>query len=288
VRYLFRGLIRDTGKPVEGHVEADSEEMAVNLLSENGYVTEAIRPDPRPADSILPPDVLQQLNRNAPPQPIADALDSALDTSATQVQFDALTERYKGKRVWVIDREKIRRRVAQVVDQALSVAQQEHTTAAETREAVAQAIEGLFKDNRNITSPAGQNANVQRLEHQITQLTGIVRQMQADMAHLVVAVKNMPRGGGGGPVRMVRSGAPSEERNEVLAEIFQHNVALRQRIAEDAIGPMPAAEAGGEPHAAAASASDRGSDGPAGGGGAGGNGAAGANGSGDGGGYPAS
>ena len=48
MRYLFRGLIRDTGRPVEGHVEAVTEADACTALSENGVVTESLVPDPNP------------------------------------------------------------------------------------------------------------------------------------------------------------------------------------------------------------------------------------------------
>src|SRR5436305_10402850 len=46
VRYRFLGLMRSTGKPVEGHVEADSEEWAFHALANNGIITESLRPDP--------------------------------------------------------------------------------------------------------------------------------------------------------------------------------------------------------------------------------------------------
>ena len=48
MRYRFRGLVRETGQPVEGHVEAATEEEAYNVLGENGFVTEAVRADPKP------------------------------------------------------------------------------------------------------------------------------------------------------------------------------------------------------------------------------------------------
>jgi hypothetical protein len=120
VRYRFRGLIRDTGKPVEGHVEADNEEFAFHLLANNGIVTEALRPDPRPEDLIQRPaaptaksnsmgplaQAMLSGNRPASPQgdspappayelppvdttpipgtpEVVNAIDSALDTSSS-------------------------------------------------------------------------------------------------------------------------------------------------------------------------------------------------------------
>src|ERR1700691_4344856 len=71
VRYLFRGLIRDTGKPVEGHVEADHEEFAFHVLANNGIVTESLRPDPKPED--LRPASSQPVRANLLP-PLAQAM----------------------------------------------------------------------------------------------------------------------------------------------------------------------------------------------------------------------
>src|SRR5687768_7867963 len=154
VRYRFKGFVRETGKPVEGHVQAAQEGEAYDILAENGIVTESMRPDPRPSD-VYPNELLPHQTAAAA-APLAEAIDSALDTSSSQVPFDSLAQHYKGKNVWVIDREKIRRYVAQVVDQTLQASMAESSASDETRKTVAEAIEKLFKDNRNITSPASQ------------------------------------------------------------------------------------------------------------------------------------
>src|SRR5690348_1333983 len=167
--------MRSTGKPVEGHVEADSEEWAFHALANNGIITESLRPDPargeaaraaaRPPESksvnpLLPPMTqasapLVPLAPVAPAPPPAparpsvppgsfavgaspapqafsqqslpaapangnasvapgaprtqfdNALEGALDGASSQIDFDALTECYRGKKVWVIDRDKI-------------------------------------------------------------------------------------------------------------------------------------------------------------------------------------
>ena len=138
MRYLFRGLIRETGRPVEGHVEANTEGDACHALSENGVVTESLIPDPKPLN----------LADELPKAPeFADALESAFDSSSSQVDFDALTERYHGKKVWVIDRDKIRRRVAQVIDAALALSALHGETHDRTRARINTALEGMFADN---------------------------------------------------------------------------------------------------------------------------------------------
>ena len=143
MRYLFRGMVRDTARPVEGHVEAATHDEACNALSQNGVVTESLLPDPKPLN----------LNEELPSAPqFADALESAFDSSSSQVDFDALTDRYHGKKVWVIDRDKIRRRVAQVVDAALALSHLHDEGATQTRERVNSAIQAMFDDNRNLAS----------------------------------------------------------------------------------------------------------------------------------------
>jgi hypothetical protein len=245
VRYRFRGLIRDTGKPAEGHVESDTEELAYQALSEHGIVCEALWADPKPLN-------LSPLPEQTPG--ITNAVDSALDTSSTQVDFDALTERYRGKRVWVIDREKIRRNVAQVVDQVLSETMQQSDTATQTRQAVAEAIAGLFKDNASITSPANQVAagsggqdggtGSGALEEQIHRLAHLVSQAQNALGSLVSTADRIGRGGygggGGGPRRYsVSSNVAGSAQKAVLLEIFKDNLKLHQAVDPSFQAPTP-------------------------------------------------
>lgn len=140
-------MIRTNGRIVEGHVESPTPEEAYGALSDNGIVTESLRPDPRPENA---PDPEPQ--DDGPEPTFRQAIDSALDSASMQVAFDSLTEQYKGKKVWVLDRDKIRKRVAQVVDQVLAEAQRKAETDQKTRELVQEAIKGMFADNRNIAS----------------------------------------------------------------------------------------------------------------------------------------
>ena len=236
MRYLFRGLIRETARPVEGHVEANTEADACHALSENGVVTESLVPDPKPLN----------LNDELPKAPqFADALESAFDSSSSQVDFDALTERYHGKKVWVIDRDKIRRRTAQVIDAALALSALHGETHDRTRARINNALEGMFSDNRNLaternadsvagvrfnggaTPPppplpprmvgyANGNGNGQAyvngangtngsafvghpgLESQINRMANLVKQAEAALAAVSAAARRGGGGGGGG------------------------------------------------------------------------------------------
>jgi hypothetical protein len=261
VRYLFRGLIRETAGPVEGHVEAANEDAAFMALSDNGVVTESLTPDPAPLN----------LNEELPQSPeFADALSSAFDSSSSQIEFDRLAERYHGKKVWVIDRDKIRRRVAQVVDAALALGAHHGEGAGKIRERVANALQGVFSDNQNLAternaeSVAGMRFNPAdsvtgfrlnndsvagvrfngapmpsfsgesavgipvgghpALDVQIGKLANLIRQAETTLIAIGAAAR---RGGGDGPRR--RSFSPAhrgEEQNTVLLEIFKSNLDL--------------------------------------------------------------
>ena len=263
MRYLFRGLIRESGKTVEGAVEAETPEDALNALSGNGIVTEDLTPAPIPIGGArlaatprtagragappLPPGELAPSNGHAPassdfvPAELAqhpgsessDPIDRAFAAASQSVSFDAVAQRYKGKSVWVIDRDKIRRQVAGVVDQALRQAQDEAKAVAgeagdaeagdRIRESVADALKELFKDNRNIASQqTPEQAEAARREAQAQQqpqvpvaaaaanvtspqLESLVERMEkflgkADtvLTQLQVAARRVGTGGGGG------------------------------------------------------------------------------------------
>ncbi|HEY8747075.1 MAG TPA: hypothetical protein VIM11_03820 [Tepidisphaeraceae bacterium] len=265
MRYLFRGLIRETGRPVEGHVEAVNPDEALKALSDNAIVTESLVPDPKPLN----------LNEEFPDQPeLASALESAFDSSSSQINFDDLADRYKGKKVWVIDRDKIKRRVCQVVDQTLAQSLAQGEDAAQSRQRVQAAIKGMFEDNRNIATernadsiagapafgpnggytPPGHLAPPRALappmaaaqgpaltggglEEAINRLVGVVTQAEKVMASMAMAARNFGRGGGGGGEdggggsrrRMMRH-AIDRAQNDVLLEIFKSNLELAKSL----------------------------------------------------------
>jgi hypothetical protein len=266
---LFRGLIRETGKTVEGAVEADTPEDALNALSANGIVTEDLTPAPLPISALAPSARAGFVPRTAgaagpPPVPpglggasivpaekaqhpglnSADPVERAFAAAAQAVSFDAVAQRYRGKSVWVIDRDKIRRQVAVIVDQALKgveAKQQNRYDGDQVRETVATALKEMFKDNRNIASPqapgggaVGTLTSSPQLEAQIDRMEQFLSRAETVLTQLLVAAKRIAAGGAGGfaPRRMGHIPKPrSEEQNEVLLEIFKSNVRLRQNIA---------------------------------------------------------
>lgn len=227
MRYRFKGIVRTTGQTVEGHAHGDTPDVALQALSDHGIVTESLREDPEP------------LNMAQTSQPLSSAIDSALDTAASQVPFDRVAERYKGKNVWVLDRDKIRNRVAQVVDQAISEATNGMSMAGgglnvnDLRATVNEAIGGLFKDNRNLTSQASADSSG-KLDAQIRRLETMVQRQESLLAQMTIAIGRIGSGGGGGggggwgPRRFAgQSSGGGGEQNAVLLEIFKENLKLR-------------------------------------------------------------
>lgn len=247
MRYRFKGIVRTTGQTVEGHAHGESPDEALQALSEHGIVTESLREDPEP-----------YAQAQAANQPFNRAIDSALDVAAAQIPFDAIANRYKGKNVWVLDRDKIRRGVAQVVDQALGQALSNNTMmgragidVGDVRKQVADAISGLFKDNRNLTSNLNsQGGGSAALDVQVQRIEALVHRAESVLAQMTMAIGRIGSGGGwgggGGPRRFAGGGPSGPEQNAVLLEIFKDNLRLRGiEIDEPApSGEAPAAPAG--------------------------------------------
>ena len=260
MRYRFRGLLRETGKPVEGHVEAPTVDQAYDLMADNGIVCESLREDPRmgdytsaggpmPGDGGYPPYGGTGPQRGGPGTPppaggnheFASAIDSALDTSSTQVNVDDLWRKYRGQRVRVIDRDKIRQRVMSVVTKALQQSLDSGSTRSaqvqtdKTLERVEEALTKMFGDNKNLTSevPTGQVA----MEDQINRLNQVAITMEKTMAQLTMVMRRGGGGwgGGGGGADHSTRGAmiksvKDPKNDKVLLEIFETNLKLQRSV----------------------------------------------------------
>ncbi|MEO1237645.1 MAG: hypothetical protein AAFX76_12730 [Planctomycetota bacterium] len=249
MRYRFRGLLRETGKAVEGHVEAPTLDQAYDLMADNGIVCEAMREDPRLGDYTSlaqggPPEgggEASAFREGGPGQPIgtagpvdefANAIDSALDTSSTQVNVDDLWRRYRGQKVRVIDRDKIRQRVLSVVTKALTQSISGKDDRDQTLERVEEALTKMFGDNQNLTSELSPQQVA--MEDQINRLNRVVMTMEKSMAALTMAMRRGGGfGGGGGGADHSTRGAmlksvKDPKNDKVLLEIFETNLELQR------------------------------------------------------------
>lgn len=220
MRYRFKGIIRDTGRVVEGHVEAPTEEIAHKVMSDNGIVWESLREDPRPGDYTR-----SQLN--TPSDDVSSAVDSALDTASKEVDFDALTNRYKGKKVWVLDRSKIRDNVKSVMLATIRSTQQGGDNQKQMLAKVNEALDKMFDDKKNVSSQASPDNLA--IEEQIARLSAVVRRVESAVAQLSVMSRG---GGGGGGGRMSYDNLPNRDKrhDKVLLEIFETNLELQRTI----------------------------------------------------------
>jgi len=237
VRYRFRGLLRETGKAVEGHVEAPTVDQAYDLMADNGIVCEAMREDPRLGDFTSP--AAPAVGGGSPTQPGAapdeftSAIDSALDTSSTQVNVDDLWRRYRGQKVRVIDRDKIRQRVMNVVTKALQQSVSGKDDRDQTLERVEEALGKMFGDNKNLTSELSPQQVA--MEDQINRLNGVVMTMEKSMAQLTMAMRRGGGGWGGGDGghstrgQMIRA-VKDPKNDKVLLEIFETNLKLQRGV----------------------------------------------------------
>lgn len=221
VRYRFTGLRREWGQPVMGHVEAESEDRAYDILGDNGIVAEGLAADPERTDDSHQPG-------------LASAIDHALAASSHSVPFDSLRGRYEGKHVWVVDREKIKTRVLQTVDEVIRQSRRQAEDDTTTHDRLTDALERLFGDNRNLTTPL--TASQEAMEIQLNRLTDVVRELE----HATGAIRSATRrsgggdggnGGNGGPGRAVPRRRLDAACDDALREIFQMNVQLRRRLA---------------------------------------------------------
>ncbi|MEM7681807.1 MAG: hypothetical protein AAF288_07615 [Planctomycetota bacterium] len=165
--------------------------------------------------------------------------------------------RYRGQQVRVIDRDKIRRQVQEVVGEAIrsaSDAAVAHTQAQagskqaadvaaqqqnQTLEKVAEALDKVFGDQKNLTSEAPSSTAMVAIEDQIARLTRVVLRVESAVNRLMTAGAAAGMGGGGysgaggqmpargasGVVMPMREASP--QQNKVLMEIFESNRELR-------------------------------------------------------------
>ena len=212
--------MRDTGKPVEGHVDAPDAEEAFTLMSSNGIVCQSLREDPRKER--------YETEADASPQSadVASQIDSALDVSSTDVNVDDLWKRYRGQRVRVIDRDKIRSNVLSVMTKAIQ--QTGGGDKNQTLERVEEALTKMFGDNQNLTSEVAPTQTA--LEDQITRLNGVVLRLEKQLAQLTMAIRRGGYGGGGAPSGKLMKQVRDSKNDKVLLEIFETNLDLQKQI----------------------------------------------------------
>jgi len=214
VRYLFIGKNKSTGEPVDGHVEAANEAKVVETLAQQGITATKVKADPSQSK--------QGAKMSSVAVPVAPAKPAANAFVPTPREEDVTV---------VLDRDKIRRNVAAARDHALAMSFARGESAMQIRARVANAIHGLFKDYRNITSEAPVDHS-SAMEQQLSKLSDVIARTEKMLTSW--SKYGPPRGGGGGEgggkgkrhSKLARSHGP----DEVLKEIFQANLDLMKSI----------------------------------------------------------
>jgi hypothetical protein len=229
VRYLFRGSRQQTGEPVEGRVTAPTEEVAHDVLRDDGIVVDALTPEPTADEDAAATDTESRF---------AEALERALDDAGFGVSFDLVTGRYQGKSVCLLDQDKIRKRVMELVGDAAVDDHRDDENRLDTRRHIAQLLEQVLQYRRNLASePSPQS---QALEAQVNHIAQALVRIERAMASMSVAAR---RDGRGQPRRTVsEQAAPDKTHEEVLIEVFQSNLELIRGLEEPVSPPATGGE----------------------------------------------
>ncbi len=213
--YLFRGLQGVSGEAVVGRLVATNEEAVHKALDAHGVIAESISPD---AEGRLFPQSLQ----------------AALDEIGVRITFNQMPKTHVGGGIWILDRTQFPRRVMGLAREACKDTKDRE----EALSRIEHLLESLYGDRPPATSSAmpaeGRFASAE--------------EVRAEMARLQAAIKNLER-----ELRSMRfRPAPEREtrhaarqassqdrtRDEVLREIFEHNLKLMKLSKEYGInGP---------------------------------------------------
>ncbi|MHC4763509.1 MAG: hypothetical protein ACYTF2_00215 [Planctomycetota bacterium] len=231
MRYLFWGSRRQTGEPVEGRVTAPTEDVALDVLRDNGIDADSLKPEPAAHDDEA---------ATATEPRFAHALERALEDAGCCVSFDLLTGRYQGKSVCLLDQDKIRRRVMELVNDGIVDGPGVGGNGLDARRHIAQLLEQLLQEQRSLGSERSPHA--QALEDRVNHITQALGRIEKVMASMSSAAR---RPGRGRPRRTVAEyTARDKTRDEVLVEVFESNLELIRGLEEPA--SPPAAGGGSE------------------------------------------
>lgn len=211
MRYLFRGLRRETGEPVEGRVTAPDEDVAYELLGGRDIVVESLG---REGDGMT-----------TPATPLFDnTLEAALAEVGLRIRFDQLAHRYDGRSIWILERDRIPARVMQLVHEVTGCDDSREPA----RRRIADLLEATFGGGGRPAPGTGRSVESLTLAAEVTRLTEAMRMLERAMKSMPVAASRSPR-----RVRPVRT-RHDKARDEVLREILESNLELLSGLPDGA------------------------------------------------------
>jgi hypothetical protein len=203
VYYLFRGLRGVSGEPVIGRLSALNEDAVYNMLETHAIVAEAVHPEQ--AGMMFPP-----------------TLQNALDELGVRIRFDQMPKLHIGGGVWILDREQISGRV-------MRLAREVSGGAADRKPAlhhIEQLLETLYGERRPSTAAAGPAeghfANADEVRAEMMRLKAAIASLEREL----IAMRSRPYAGREARPSDRKKSPGDRTRDEVLREIFEHNLQL--------------------------------------------------------------
>jgi hypothetical protein len=213
VYFLFRGVRRGSGELAIGRLVARDEEAVHKMLDAHAIDADVVGPEE--AIGLFPP-----------------AVQAALQEAGLRITFNQLAKVMEGHGVWILDHEKIRGRVMQLAREALGDGEDQQPVLRRLE----QMLESLYGDQRSGAPPAGGEggsrfANADEVRAEVRRIQAAIRKLEREL----VSVRSRPAGERGPRRSDRRSGPRDRTQDEVLREIFEHNLELMNLTWEQGI-----------------------------------------------------
>ena len=210
--YLFRGLRRESGEPVIGRLFALSEQVVREVIEAHAIIADAVGLEE--AIGLFPP-----------------TLDAALCEAGLRVTFNQMARVHEGHGVWILEQERIRGRVMQLAREALGDAEDRKPA----RRRIEQVLETLYGDTTPGAAAAaagvGRFANADEVRAEMRRLMAAINKLEREL----ISIKSRPLADRK-PQRAATSRTPRDRtRDDVLREIFEHNLELMKLTWEQGI-----------------------------------------------------
>jgi hypothetical protein len=160
------------------------------------------------------------------------SLQTALEESGLRITFNQMPKVMEGHGVWILERDKIHGRV-------MKVAREAHGDA-ENRKAELRHIEDLLESHYGDRRPGpaasaegeGRFADADEVQAEVRRIRAAIRKLE----HELISIRTRPPAAHG-PRRAERRRGPRDRtQDEVLREIFEHNLELMNLTGERGIG----------------------------------------------------
>lgn len=209
MRYLFRGVRRGSGEPVIGQLVAPSEDAVHEVLDAHAIIAEMVASED--AD-LFPP-----------------ALQAALGEVGLRIRFNQMPKVNEGQGVWLLDRKRIGTRVMQLAREAAGGADDR---AALRR--VEELLETLYGDQHPdphaSVAGAGRFASADEVRAEIRRLMASINRLDREL----ISIRSRPAADYE-PRRRGAKKPRDRTQDEVLREIFEHNLELMKLTKGDGI-----------------------------------------------------